>query len=100
VRRRAVLFADGMDASAITQRIDIRGPHFSAERICRRAPTAERVIDNGIGSGRYESLGQWLTLCVSTVFGRRSADAAVGAHRCHSEIAILRTEPGDKCGVG
>src|SRR5262245_44859039 len=24
----------------------------------------------------------------------------VAPHRCHSEIAILRTEPGGKCGVG
>ena len=29
-----------------------------------------------------------------TPFTRR-----VGAHRCHIEIAILRTEPGGKCGV-
>jgi hypothetical protein len=50
-RRRSVLFADCMDASEVTQRFDIRRPHPGVESICRRAPTAKRVIDNGIRSG-------------------------------------------------
>jgi hypothetical protein len=50
-RSRPILLADRVDASGITQRFDIRCPHFGAKRICRRPPTAKGVIDNGIRSG-------------------------------------------------
>ena len=47
-RRRSILLADCVDASGITQRLGILRPHLRAERICRRAPTAKRVIDHGV----------------------------------------------------
>ncbi len=50
-RRGAILLADGMNVSGIPKCRDIRRPHFGAERICRRAPPAERVIDDGIRRG-------------------------------------------------
>jgi hypothetical protein len=50
-RGSPILLADCVDASGITQRFDIRCPHFGAKRICRRPPTAKGVIDDGIRSG-------------------------------------------------
>src|SRR5262249_45831377 len=61
-RRRPILFTDCVDAGGITQRVDVRRPHFGTKCICGRAPTAKRVIDNGMGRGGQEPFGEWLGL--------------------------------------
>jgi hypothetical protein len=49
-RCRSILLADCMNASGITQHLDIRLPHLWAEGICSRTPVMKRVVDNSIRS--------------------------------------------------
>src|SRR5215831_10671732 len=52
-------------------------------------------------SPRFATLDSVMTHSVCVVANpgppAKASPRRVGAHRCHSEIAILRTEPGHKC---
>ena len=61
-RSRSIFLADRVNARRITQRINVGRAHFGAERMSRRTPTAQRVVDHGIRSGGHKLFRQWLRL--------------------------------------
>src|SRR5262245_24942629 len=55
-RRGPVLFANGMRVSRIAQRRHISRAHLRAEHSCGRAPTVERIINEGLRCCRQKAL--------------------------------------------
>src|SRR5262249_22705986 len=63
-------------------------------------PAIKQVLGGSSAESRRRAEQRATVIATLPIQGVRFLLGRVAAHRCHSEIAILRTEPGGKCGVG